>query len=308
MSKVYQTTITKSVSFSGIGLHSGAKSTIKIFPAEANSGIIFKRVDLKNNNFVKANYQNVTSAKLCTTLENNFGVKISTVEHLLAALYLAEIDNVLIEINSEEVPILDGSAKNFLDIFKNLEIKTLSDKKNYFRVTKKVELIDGDKRISIEPSDDSLEVEFQLNYENKVIGKQKNKINFSKDSIDDVSNSRTFCLLQDIEKIKKLGLAKGGSLENAVVVDNDKVLNECGLRNKKEFVNHKILDLVGDFMLSGFRIFGKVKCYQGGHLLTNMFLRKLLNSTKLENNKKPEKFTISESINRDSSTKIAINA
>ena len=208
MPKIFQTTITKSVSISGIGLHSGAKSTIKILPAEANSGIIFKRVDLKNNNFVKANYQNVTSAKLCTTLENNFGVKISTVEHLLAALYLAEIDNVLIEINSEEVPILDGSAKNFLDIFKNLEIKTLSDKKNYFRVTKKVELIDGDKRISIEPSDDSLEVEFQLNYENKVIGKQKNIINFSKDSIDDVSNSRTFCLLQDIEKIKKLDIPR----------------------------------------------------------------------------------------------------
>ena len=157
-------------------------------------------------------------------------------------------------------------------------------------------------------SDDELEIEFQLNYENKIIGQQKNKVNFSRDNIDDVSNSRTFCLFQDIEKIKKAGLAKGGSLENAIVVDNEKVLNENGLRNKKEFVNHKILDLVGDFMLSGFRILGKVNCYQGGHQLTNTFLRKLLDVSKTKKNLSQDNYNISQKYTPESSEKIAINA
>ncbi len=305
---IYQTTLSKPVKFSGIGLHSGKKSEIRILPAEADDGIIFKRVDLKKNNIIKADYQKVTSAKLCTTLENDFGVKVSTVEHLLAALYIAEIDNVLIEINNDEVPIMDGSAINFLKVLKNTSIKSLTSKRNYLKIKEKIELIDGEKKISIEPSDDTLEVEFQLNYENKVIGNQKNTINFNKDNTDDVSKSRTFCLYKDIEKIKKAGLAKGGSLENAIVVDNEKVLNKGGLRNEKEFVNHKILDLVGDFLLSGFRILGKVKCNQGGHQLTNMFLRKLLNTNKTGKNHKIAKLIISEKFNSDISRKIAINA
>ena len=305
---IYQTTLSKPVKFSGIGLHSGKKSEIRILPAEADDGIIFKRVDLKKNNIIKADYQKVTSTKLCTTLENDFGVKVSTVEHLLAALYIAEIDNVLIEINNDEVPIMDGSAINFLKVLKNTSIKSLTSKRNYLKIKEKIELTDGEKKISIEPSDDTLEVEFQLNYENKVIGNQKNTINFNKDNTDDVSKSRTFCLHKDIEKIKKAGLAKGGSLENAIVVDNEKVLNKGGLRNEKEFVNHKILDLVGDFLLSGFRILGKVKCNQGGHHLTNMFLRKLLNTNKTGKNQKIAKLIISEKFNSDISRKIAINA
>ena len=132
------------------------------------------------------------------------------------------------------------------------------------------------RKISIEPHNSSLEVSFQLNYKNKIIGTQNNTVDFQSDNLDEVSNSRTFCLFEDIEKIKKFGLAKGGSLENAVVVGNDKVLNEGGLRNNKEFVNHKILDLAGDFLLSGHRIIGKVFCHQGGHELTNLFLRKFL--------------------------------
>lgn len=302
MLKTNQTTISKPISFSGVGLHSGATSTIKILPTDANSGVCFKRVDLKNNNFVQADYRNVTSTKLCTTLENEFGVKVSTVEHLLAALYLSEIDNVMIEVNAEEIPIMDGSAKIFLEIFKKTEIKTLSEKRNYFKVLDKIDLEDGDRKISIEPSEDSLEVQFQLNYSNKIIGKQKNTINFNKDNLEEVSSSRTFCLSKDIEEIKKAGLAKGGSLENAIVVDGDKVLNEGGLRNDKEFVNHKILDLVGDFMLSGFRILGKVKCYQGGHELSNKFLRKLFSNSLIKKN------IISYNFNTPSPKKIAINA
>ena len=271
----YQTTIKQPIIFEGIGLHTGLKSKVVLQPSDVNSGIIFKRTDLNNNNCIKANYKNVTSAKLCTTLENEFGVKVSTVEHLLAALFIAKIDNVIIELNTEEVPIMDGSAQVFLEALKNSETITLSEKRNYFKVFNKIELIDGERKISLEPSDETLEIEFQLNYENKVIGKQKNTINFDKDDLDDVTKSRTFCLFQDIEKIKKAGLAKGGSLDNAVVVDENKVINQGGLRNDKEFVNHKILDLVGDLTLSGFRILGKIKCHQGGHLLTNMLLRKL---------------------------------
>ena len=170
---------------------------------------------------------------------------------------------------------MDGSAKQFLNIFNNINIKTLNAKKNYLKVVDKIELLDGERKISIEPNDETLEIEFQLNYNNKIIGNQKNSINFYKDNLNDVSKSRTFCLYQDIEKIKKVGLAKGGSLDNAVIVDDDKIINKDGLRNEKEFVNHKILDLLGDIFLSGYRILGKINCHQGGHQLTNMFLRKI---------------------------------
>ena len=308
MSKIYQTTLSKPVIFKGIGLHSGKNSEVKVLPSCANTGVIFKRIDLENNNIIQANYENVSSAKLCTTLENKAGVKVSTVEHLLAALYIANIDNVLIEISSEEVPIMDGSAKEFLKTLKKSNVKILTEKRNFIKVLDKVELTDGKKNISLEPNDDTLEIEFQLEYENKVIGKQKNIVNFDKDNITEISESRTFCLFKDIEKIKKAGLAKGGSLDNAIVVDEHKVLNENGLRNDKEFVNHKILDLLGDFMLSGFRILGKVKCYQGGHQLTNMFLRKLLSPSLKNTNQKLEKFQISGNFNPKESTKIAISA
>ena len=308
MLEIYQKTINNPISFEGIGLHSGKKSKITILPAQDDQGIIFKRVDLKNNNLVPANYKNVSSAKLCTTLENNYGVKVSTVEHLLAALYIAEIDNAVIEIDNEEVPIMDGSAIDFLNILKKTEIRTLSKKRKYLKILDKVELTDGERKISIEPNEMSFEVEFQLNYENKIIGKQRNFINFQNDNIDDVSKSRTFCLFEDIEKIKKIGLAKGGSLKNAVVVDQDKVLNDGGLRNKKEFVNHKILDLAGDFLLSGYRVLGKIDCYQGGHELTNMFLKKLLDFKSAYTSIELEDVVMSKKTSSYQSIKVAVNA
>ena len=272
MQDVYQKTLSQKVVFKGIGLHSGRASTINVMPAQEGEGIVFKRIDLNENNLIKANFKNVCSARLCTTLENNFGVKVSTVEHLLAAFYIIGIDNALVEIDNEEVPIMDGSSKDFLNILREIELIEQSKKRKFLKITNKIELIDGKRKISIEPNEFSLEVNFQLNYKNKVIGKQKNTINFQKDDLSDVSNSRTFCLFEDIEKIKKIGLAKGGSLDNAVVVDTEKVLNKSGLRNTKEFVNHKILDLAGDFLLSGYRVFGKIDCYQGGHELTNLLL------------------------------------
>ena len=309
MNSIFQKTLSKNVIFEGVGLHSGKSSTVNITPAKEDTGIIFKRIDLNENNLVDAKFTNVTSAKLCTTLENKHGVKVSTVEHLLAALYIVGVDNAIIEINNEEVPIMDGSAKDFLRVIKKIDRVNQSKTRKYLKILNKIELLNGERKISIEPNEASLEVEFQLDYKNKIIGKQKNVINFQKDDLIDVSNSRTFCLYEDIEKIKKIGLAKGGSLDNAVVVDNEKVLNEGGLRNEKEFVNHKILDLAGDFLLSGHRVLGKVTCFQGGHELTNMFLRKIFKSQNsfviIEN----KKVNIAEkTVNSFKLEKIAVNA
>ncbi len=282
MQNVYQQTLFSPVSFEGIGLHSGSTSKLVVTPGKDDQGIVFKRVDLSKNNLINANFKNVSSAKLCTTLENEHGVKVSTVEHLLAALYFSGIDNAVIEIDNSEVPIMDGSAKDFLNVFDKMKLKVLSKKRKYLKVLDRIELVDGERKISIEPEEDSLEIDFQLNYKNKIIGKQKNTINFENDDLHEITSSRTFCLYEDIEKIKKAGLAKGGSLDNALVVDKEKVLNKGGLRNNKEFVNHKILDLVGDLVLSGHRILGKVRCQQGGHELSNMFLRKLMKNSKKE--------------------------
>ena len=304
----FQKTITKPVSFEGIGLHTGQQSKIFIYPGKVNEGIIFKRTDLKENNQIKANFQNVSSAKLCTTLKNKNGAKVSTVEHLLAAFYICGIDNALVEINCEEVPIMDGSAKEFLKTLRNTKITTLSEKRKYLKISKKFELVDGRRKISIEPNNNSLEVDFQLDYENQLIGKQKNIVDFQKDDLKDVSVSRTFCLFEDIEKIKKAGLAKGGSLDNAIVVKENEILNKGGLRNEKEFVNHKILDLAGDFLLSGYRVIGRIKCVQGGHELTNMFLRELFKDNSILSSIKNSRHFISKENVIKPSVKIAVNA
>ena len=308
MLETYQKTLSNTVKLQGTGLHSGEKSTVNIFPAPEDHGVVFKRTDLKNNNLIKANFENVSSAKLCTTLENNYGVKVSTVEHLLAAFYIYGVDNALVEINSEEVPIMDGSSKDFLTELKKTDLKNQEKKRKYLKITNKIELVKGEKKISIEPNNLSLEVNFQLNYENKLIGKQKNVVDFQKDDLKEVYSSRTFCLYEDIEKIKKIGLAKGGSLNNAIVVKKNKVMNEGGLRNQKEFVNHKMLDLAGDFLLSGYRLIGKVTCYQGGHELTNLFLRKIFNTLGNFSIIESNDFKISKKFHSKELDKIAVNA
>ncbi len=308
MFEIYQKTLSEKVHFEGVALHSGKYSKINVLPAKESTGIIFKRVDISGDNLIVANYKNVSSAKLCTTLKNNHGVKVSTVEHLLAAFYITGIDNAIVEIDTDEVPIMDGSSKNFLEKFRKIGLVSQNKKRRYLKILKKIELEDCKRTISIEPNYSSLEVSFQLNYENKVIGNQKNLINFQKDNLDQVSCSRTFCLFEDIEKIKKLGLAKGGSLENAVVVEKNKVLNEGGLRNKKEFVNHKILDLAGDFLLSGFRILGKVQCHQGGHELTNLFLRRVFETEANFQILELNNFKVSQKNYTKQLEKLAVNA
>ena len=279
MFDIYQKTLTEVVEFKGIGLHSGKTINLRILPSVENSGVIFKRTDLEKNNVIKANFRNVASTKLCTTLENSYGVKISTVEHLLAAIYICGIDNAIIEVDNFEIPIMDGSAKDFLEKIKKQKFKTHKSKRKYLKILDEINLVDGTKEIAIIPNN-SFEVDFQLNYENKIIGKQRNLVNFESEVTNEIYGSRTFCLYNDIEAIKKMGLAKGGSLDNAVVVDNEKVLNKEGLRNSKEFVNHKILDLAGDFLLSGYRIIGKVKCKEGGHELSNKFLKEIFKNPK----------------------------
>ena len=275
MSYLTQKTIKNNVSFNGVALHSGLDVNICIKPAEPNFGIVFKRVDFKENNLVYPNFMNVTNTSLNTTIENEFGVKVSTIEHLMGALFGLGIDNALIEIDNEEVPILDGSAKEFIEKIISFGLVVSESPIKIIKINKEIKFTDGERFISIEPSTLSLDIDFELKYKNPIIGNQKNKVKVFEDDLTDVYNSRTFCLFEDIELIKKNGLAKGGSLQNAIVVKEDEVLNPEGLRNDKEFVNHKILDCIGDLYTSGYRIIAKIKCSQGGHYLTNQLLRKV---------------------------------
>ena len=275
MTLLNQKTLKNPLNFSGIGLHSGKISNICLRPSEPNTGIVFKRVDLKTNNIIYPNFSNVSDTFLNTTISNEFGVKVSTIEHLMGALYGLGVDNVLIEIDNDEVPILDGSAKEFIEKIITTGLRKSEAPIKIIKINKKVIFKDKERFISIEPSKLSLDIDFELKYKNPVIGNQKNKINIYEDDLNDIFNSRTFCLFEDIENIKKKGFAKGGSLDNAVVVKDDKVLNNRGLRNKLEFVNHKILDCLGDLYTSGYRIIASVTCSQGGHYLTNQLLKKV---------------------------------
>ena len=275
MSYLSQKTVKDNILFKGISLHSGLDVNVCIKPALPNHGIVFKRTDLKSNNLVYPNFMNVTNTSLNTTIENEFNVKVSTIEHLMCALFGLGIDNALIEIDNEEVPILDGSAKIFIEKIISTGIQTSDSPIKVIKINKEVSYNDGDRYIGIKPSTLSLDIDFEIRYKNPIIGIQRNSFKVYEDDLSDVYNSRTFCLFEDIEIIKKNGLAKGGSLDNAVVVKDKEVLNPEGLRNKKEFVNHKILDCIGDLYTSGYRIIGSVKCSQGGHYLTNQLLRKI---------------------------------
>ena len=275
MSILNQKTLKKEVKISGVGLHTGKEVSITILPSKPNSGIVFKRTDIKNNNIILPNIYNVSNATLCTTIINEYGISVSTIEHLMAALYGLGIDNALIEINSQEVPIMDGSAKIFVEKFLETGFQISEVPIKIIKITNEVSLKDGPKYISIGKSNVSLDIDFEIKYSNSLIGKQKNKINIYENNLSDIYNSRTFCLYEDVENLRKMGLAKGGNLNNAVVVKGNEVMNPEGLRNELEFVNHKILDCMGDLYLAGHKIIGSLKCSQGGHSLTNRLLRKV---------------------------------
>ena len=275
MSSLNQKTIKKNIQLDGVGLHSGKNVKLRIIPAEPNSGIVFKRVDLKENNYVIPNVYNVSSASFCTTISNESGVYVSTIEHLMGAFYGIGIDNALIEIDSYEVPILDGSAKIFVNEILKVGLKISEVPIKIIKINKEIFFSEDQKSISIKPSKLSLDIDFEIKYKNPMIGTQRNIIDVYKSDLSEVYNSRTFCLYEDIEKLRSNNLALGGSLDNAIVVKNDEILNDEKLRNNKEFVNHKILDCMGDLYLSGYKMIGSLQCSQGGHMLTNKLLRKV---------------------------------
>ena len=275
MSILNQKTIARKISFSGIGIHTGQNVNLTINPSLPNTGIIFKRVDLKSKNIIIPIYSNVIDTTLCTTISNEYGIKVSTIEHLMGALYGIGIDNALIELDSQEVPIMDGSAKKFIDKINEVGLSFSEEPIKIIKINNLVKFQEGEKYISIEKSNVKGDIEFEIKYSNKLINVQKNRVNIFEDDLTDIYSSRTFCLYEDIEKLKKLDLGKGGSLENAIVIKNNKILNKEGLRNKLEFVNHKILDCMGDLYLSGYKIIGTLKSSQGGHYLTNKLLRRV---------------------------------
>ena len=275
MSVLNQKTIKRKIHIEGIGLHCGKKVSLNIYPANPNTGIIFKRVDIKNNNIILPNIFNVSNASFCTTITNENGVSVSTIEHLMGAFYGIGIDNALVEINNQEVPILDGSAKIFVEEILKAGIQTSDKPIKIIKIEKDIKFSSDNKTISIKPSKLSLDIDFEIKYKNPLIKNQRNSIDVYKDDLSNIFNSRTFCLYEDIEKLRSLNLGLGGSLDNAIVVKDNQILNEEKLRNEKEFVNHKILDCMGDLFLSGYRIVGSIKCSQGGHKLTNQLLRKV---------------------------------
>jgi len=272
-----QKTIKDLVQLEGVGLHNGVKVNICLKPAEVNSGIKFKRTDVEESkNIIDANYKNVNSPVLCTKIKNAYGISIATIEHLMAAFYGEGIDNVLVEVDAPEIPIMDGSSFDFVEAIRSVGLEEQSSPKKFIKILKKVVVQDGSKYISIEPLKDDLIIDFEIVYSNPLIRSRRREFKLSNCDLTSIYNSRTFCLYEDIDQIRSMGLAKGGSLENAIVVKDSKILNDDGLRHRHEFVEHKILDCMGDLMLSGHRIFGHIKTSQGGHQLTSLLLNKLL--------------------------------
>ena len=295
-----QKTIKDSIELHGIGLHNGVEVNLCLRPAQANSGILFKRTDVDNNkNIIEASYTNVSSPILCTKIKNSHGISVSTIEHLMAAFYGEGIDNIMVEVDAPEIPIMDGSAFDFVEAIRSVGTQKQNFSRKFIKVLKKVELKDGPKHISIEPFEKDLIIDFEIVYKNPLIRTRRKEFKLSNGNLNSIYNSRTFCLYEDIDQIKSLGLAKGGSLENAIVVMENKILNEDGLRNRHEFVDHKILDCLGDLMLLGHRVFGHIKTSQGGHQLTNALLREFFSNKtnwefeslgKKENNHKDGKY------------------
>ena len=295
-----QKTIKEPVQLEGVGLHNGVKVNLSLIPAEANSGITFKRKDIDvSKNIIAASYKNVSASSLCTKITNSHDVSVSTIEHLMAAFYGEGIDNVVVEIDAPEIPIMDGSAFDFVEAIRSVGTQKQNSSKKFIKVLKKIELQDGPKHISIEPFEKDLIIDFEIVYKNPLIRTRRKEFKLGKGNLNSIYNSRTFCLYEDIDQIKGQGLAKGGSLENAIVVMENKILNEDGLRNRHEFVDHKILDCMGDLMLSGYGIFGHVKTSQGGHQLTTALLKEFFSNKtnwefesleKKENNQKDGKF------------------
>ncbi len=269
-----QKTIKRRIVIEGIGLHTGLTSKIELLPLKDNQGVIFENLKLGTNS-IKANWKNLCTANLCTKIKKkNF--EISTIEHLMFSLSSLGITNIKIKTHSSEIPIMDGSSKIFIDEILNAGLIIQKSKSKFLKIKKKIEIKNNGKLISISPNkSNDLEVSLKLNYKNKIIGNQDFKYIHSNSHYLKIYDCRTFCLQEDLEKVFAMGLGKGGSLDNAIIVSGEKVLNQDGLRYKDEFVRHKVLDCVGDLYLSGYKVIGKIYGYQSGHEMTAMLLKEI---------------------------------
>ncbi len=271
-----QKTLKRKINFSGVGVHSGRAVSMSIEPAESNTGIVFERTDLKNNNFIRAIIDNLVDSRLCTKIANSSGNFVATIEHLMAALSALGIDNAIVKINSSELPALDGSSNEYIKKMIGSGVKVLNKRKKVLKVLKKVEVKNGDRFISITPSN-KLSINISINYPETIIGYSEYNYTHTQESfINDLSKARTYTLYEDIEKMRTAGLAIGGSLNNAIVVDKYKILNPEGLRLEKEFVKHKTLDCIGDFYLLGMQLLGNVNCFAPGHNLNQQLIKEIL--------------------------------
>ena len=270
-----QQTLKDKLEFSGVGLHSGKTITMTIRPAEAETGIVFHRVDLSPPVSIEAIAANVVNTRLSTTIGKE-GAAVSTIEHLMAALYGCGIDNAHIDIDGQEVPIMDGSAAPFVTALQEAGTKVLSRPRKYLVIKKAVTIVDGDKKITIIPSR-YFRISFDMQFNHPVVSNQFKSMKFDEDTFDtEYAPARTFGFLAEVETLKANGLARGGSLDNAVVIGDEGILNEEGLRFEDEFVRHKILDSTGDFYLAGYRILGHVKAFKSGHDLNHKAVTELL--------------------------------
>ena len=271
-----QKTLKRKIHFSGVGVHSGRAVSMSIEPAETDTGIVFERTDLEKNNVIKAVIDNVVDSRLCTKIKNSSGIYVSTIEHLMAALSALGIDNAIVKINSSELPALDGSSNEYVKKIINSGIKTLNKSKKIFKVLKEVKVKNGERFISITPSN-RLSINISINYPETIIGHSQYFYTHTQDNfINDLSKARTYTLHEDIEKMRTAGLAIGGNLNNAIVVDKYKILNPEGLRLEKEFVKHKTLDCIGDFYLLGMQLVGNIECFAPGHNLNQQLIREIL--------------------------------
>ncbi len=269
---ILQRSIKKSATISGIGLHSGERINLRMRPATANTGIIFHRTDGEQTVDIKACSDNVVDTRMATVIGHQ-GMTVSTIEHFMAALAAFGIDNLHVDIDGAEVPVLDGSAAPFIREIQQAGIKHLSQSRKFIAIRKPLEIIEGEKRISIIPSR-FLRVSFDIAFDHPAISVQHHSMKFTTESFcKDIAAARTFGFLHEVEHLKANGLARGGSLENAVVIDTDGVMNPEGLRFKNEFVRHKILDSFGDFSLLGSPLLGHIRAFKAGHDLNAKMVR-----------------------------------
>ena len=278
--KYKQTTIQNPISCVGVGVHSGKKAVLNLKPAEIDTGIVFCRTDVTDkNNLIKASYENVVDTKMCTCIGNKEGVTVSTIEHLMGAISGYGITNLLVEIDGPEVPIMDGSAQDFLTLFDCAGVLEQDAPLRAVKILKEVSFADGKgAEVCLEPADEGLELNFVIDFkQTKAIGRQEYSIKLTKDSFkESIAYGRTFGFLTEVEMLRAMGLGKGGSLENAVVVDGDTVMNPEGLRSENEFVVHKTLDAVGDLYQLGMPVIGRFFGTKSGHMHTNTLLRQLM--------------------------------